>query len=111
MKICDREKILKEAMRVLKSGGVFYCLEASQIPIAAVHKAYLIYMDWCLPLIGKLAADGDASAYGYLLKGIHDFPGAQGLAAELQEFGFSRVSYKRLSLGITAIHRAEKPND
>lgn len=63
MKICDRERILAEALRVLKPGGVFYCLEASTIPVKAIQTLYLTYMDWCMPIVGQLATGGDASAY------------------------------------------------
>jgi len=109
MKICDRERVLKEAFRVLKPGGKFFCLEASQIPIRLIHNAYLVYMDWCMPIIGKLAADGDASAYQYLLKGVHDFPNQRELADEILNHGFEDVSYESLTFGITALHRAVKP--
>lgn len=110
MKICDRERILKEAFRVLKPGGVFFCLEASQIPVRIIHRAYLAYMDWCMPIIGRLAADGDASAYQYLLKGVHDFPSQTELAREIEGHGFENVSFQSLTFGITALHRAVKPN-
>ncbi|MCB9946642.1 MAG: ubiquinone/menaquinone biosynthesis methyltransferase [Rhodospirillaceae bacterium] len=109
MKICDRERVLAEAMRVLKPGGRFLCLEAARIPATPIHRAYLAYMDWCLPLIGRLAADGDASAYAYLLRGIHEVPSQDALAAELQDCGFSDVRYDNLTLGIVAMHVGRKP--
>ncbi|NVJ98929.1 MAG: ubiquinone/menaquinone biosynthesis methyltransferase [Alphaproteobacteria bacterium] len=109
MKICDRELVLKEAFRVLKPGGTFFCLEASQIPIRFIHNAYLAYMDWCMPIIGRLAAEGDASAYQYLLKGVHDFPNQRELAEEIRRYGFMDVSFESLTFGITALHRAVKP--
>lgn len=62
MKICDRARVVAEAHRVLKPGGVFYCLEAARIPFEPLHQLYLLYMDWCLPLIARLATGGDASA-------------------------------------------------
>jgi ubiE/COQ5 methyltransferase family len=56
-----------------------------------------------------VATGGDASAYSYLLKGVHAFPDAERLAAELRETGFREVAFERLSLGIVAIHTARKP--
>ena len=109
MKICDRVRVVSEAWRVLKPGGVFYCLEAARIPFEPLHQAYLIYMDWCLPLIARLATSGDRSAYNYLLKGVHEFPRQAAFAAELEAAGFNDVSYENLTLGIVAIHRAVKP--
>ncbi len=110
MKICDRSRVLHEAMRVLKPGGMFYCLEAARIPNRYVHAAYLTYMDWCLPAIGWLAADGDNSTYDYLLRGIHDFPSQKLFADELRSHGFEDVSFENMTFGIVALHAARKPH-
>jgi len=109
MKICDRAAVIDEAYRVLRPGGMFYCLEAARIPFRPLHAAYLAYMDWCMPLIGRLAADGDAAAYEYLLRGVHDFPDQETFAAELRAAGFEAVSYRNLTFGIVALHEARKP--
>jgi ubiquinone/menaquinone biosynthesis methyltransferase len=109
MKICDRARVMDEAVRVLKPGGVFYCLEAARIPFEPLHQLYLAYMDWCLPLIGRVATGGDASAYAYLLRGVHDFPRQHEFAAEIRKCGFVYVSFENLTFGIVAIHRGIKP--
>jgi ubiquinone/menaquinone biosynthesis methyltransferase len=109
MKICDRTLVVAEAFRVLKPGGTFFCLEAARIPVPLLHSAYLTYMDWCLPLIGRLAASGDASAYDYLLRGVHDFPNQRIFADELRAAGFEAVAYENLTFGIVALHEATKP--
>jgi ubiquinone/menaquinone biosynthesis methyltransferase len=109
MKICDRTRVLQEAFRVLRPGGTFMCMEASHIPFRPLHRAYLAYMDFCLPAIGYVATGGDRSAYNYFLKGIHAFPDADALAQEIAGHGFADVRYERLSIGIAAIHEARKP--
>ena len=109
MKICDRALVLKEALRVLKPGGRLYCLEASRIPVSFIHQAYLRYMDWCLPLIARISTGGDRGAYDYLLRGIHDFPGATALACEIDSFGFQNTSFQYMTFGIVALHIANKP--
>jgi demethylmenaquinone methyltransferase / 2-methoxy-6-polyprenyl-1,4-benzoquinol methylase len=109
MKICDRHQVLREAWRVLRPGGTFICLEASEIPVKVVQRAYLAYMNVCMPIVGWAATGGDASAYLYLLKGVHGFPGAADFAREVAAQGFVDVEFERMSFGIVAIHVARKP--
>lgn len=108
MKIIPRDSAMREIYRCLKPGGVFLCIEASTIPLPWLHRLYLVYMNICLPIMGRLIAAGDASTYDYLLRGIHDFPDADAFSTELTAQGFTDISYQRLSLGIVAIHRAAK---
>jgi len=109
LKICDRTRIFSEALRVLRPGGRFVALEASNLAWPWLHRSYLTYMSLCMPFIGWVATGGDASAYRYLLKGIQDFPTAEGLADEMVAAGFEEVRFERLSLGIVAVHVARKP--
>jgi len=109
MKICDRRRILAEAFRVLKPGGTFFCLEAARMPFAPLHTLYLAYMRWCLPTIARIATGGDASAYDYLVKGIHEFPAQRAFCAEMEGYGFRDVAYRNLTLGIVALHSGSKP--
>jgi demethylmenaquinone methyltransferase / 2-methoxy-6-polyprenyl-1,4-benzoquinol methylase len=109
LKICNRHQVLAEAFRLLKPGARLIVLEASNIPVRWLHRAYLTYMALCMPIVGWVATGGDASAYRYLLHGIREFPTAEALAEEIRAVGFMDVSFERLSLGIVAIHTARKP--
>jgi demethylmenaquinone methyltransferase / 2-methoxy-6-polyprenyl-1,4-benzoquinol methylase len=109
MKICNRAEVVREAFRVLKPGGYFYCLEAARIPLPWLHAAYLAYMGWCMPMIGRIATGGDASAYQYLLRGVRDFPDQATFAAELQAAGFAEVSWRNMTFGVVALHVGRKP--
>ena len=108
MKICERDKVLLQAHRVLKSGGTFYCLEAARIPITVLHKLYLGYMSLCVPLIATIVTKGDRSAYNYLLKGINDFPNQKQLKIEIEQSGFRNVKYINMTFGIVALHSGKK---
>lgn len=109
LKICERDKVLQEAYRVLKPNGRLVILEASNIPIGWLHRVYLLYMSLVTPIIGYLATGGDGSAYRYLLAGVKNFPTAEALQQEIQNHGFINVTFERLSFGIMAIHCAHKP--
>lgn len=108
LKICDRQKVFREAARVLKPGGTFVALEASHIPLRWLRRLYLAYMDWCLPVIARLVARDDPGAYAYLLRGIHGFPAQQALARELEASGFTDVTFENLTFGIVALHRGTR---
>ena len=109
LKICDRKKVLQEALRLLRPGSRLVVLEASNIPWRWLQRAYLLYMSVCMPLIGWIATGGDSSAYRYLLNGIEKFPTAEEFAQELASIGFEDISFERLTMGIVAIHTARKP--
>jgi ubiquinone/menaquinone biosynthesis methyltransferase len=107
MKIMDREQVLAQARRVLKPGGAFFCLEAARIPWSLVHAAYLKYMNWCLPLIARIATS-DPAAYDYLLRGIHDFPDQRAFCNQISSHGFADVRFTNLTFGIVALHEGRK---
>lgn len=109
LKICDRPRVMTEAWRVLKPGGRFIALEASEVAPEWLRTAYLTYLRTCLSTIGWLVTGGDASVYRYLLDGVRRFPAAELLASELRSAGFEDIRFERLSLGIVAIHSAQKP--
>ena len=51
----------------------------------------------------------DESAYDYLGESILAWPDQNGLARVVQSAGWRSVTYRNLSAGIVAIHRANRP--
>lgn len=96
---------LKEAVRVLKPGGRFYCLEFSQVVLPVLKEAYDLYSFQVLPRLGRVVA-GDEDAYRYLVESIRRFPNQADLACRMEEAGFGAVRVRNLSGGIAAIHSA-----
>lgn len=98
---------LKEAHRVLKPGGRFFCLEFSQVKNPALSKAYDLFSYNIIPRIGKVVAN-DEDSYQYLVESIRKFPPQQELTDRIIESGFKSADYTNLSAGIAAIHIGHK---
>lgn len=98
---------LREAARVLKKGGKFYCLEFSHVDNPMVKKIYDGYSDHLIPRFGEIIAK-DRDSYQYLVESIRKFPRRELLKQRLIDAGFSKSSYKTMTFGVVAIHEAEK---
>lgn len=102
-----REAALQEAYRVLRRGGRFLCLEFSHVDIPGLEQLYQAYSFNLIPVFGSAIA-GDADSYRYLVESIRQFPTADQFGRAVQNAGFSKVSFTKLSGGIVAIHSAWK---
>ncbi len=99
---------LKEAVRVLKPGGRFFCLEFSHVTHPIMAKAYDFHSFNIIPKIGKLVAQ-DEDSYQYLVESIRKMPKQQELCDRMEESGMEKPIYTNLTGGIVAIHRGFKP--
>lgn len=95
---------LKEAVRVLKPGGRFFCLEFSHVNEPMLSKAYDIYSKTLIPTMGKIIAN-DASSYEYLVESIRKMPKQAELADRMTDAGMKNTTFSNLSAGIVAIHK------
>jgi demethylmenaquinone methyltransferase/2-methoxy-6-polyprenyl-1,4-benzoquinol methylase len=98
-----KDAVLREARRVLKPGGRFFCLEFSRLEINALNPIYDAWSFKVLPRIGARVAN-DADSYQYLAESIRTFPDQETLAGMCRDAGLERVSYRSLSGGVVAIH-------
>ena len=97
---------LKEAHRVLKPGGRYFCLEFSKIQNLALNLIYKNYSK-LIPSIGKLVV-GEKEPYRYLIKSIDEFINQEELLDLLYKNGFEKCNYRNLSGGIVSIHSGWK---
>ena len=99
----DKDAVLREARRVLKPGGRFWCLEFSRVRVAALVPVYDAWSFKVLPRLGQAVAQ-DGESYRYLAESIRMHPDQESLAAMMTGAGFERVRVQNLAGGIAAIH-------
>jgi len=104
--VSDINLSLKEALRVLKPGGRFMCLEFSKINNEMINLLYQKYSK-IIPFVGKYIV-GSSRPYDYLIKSINEFYTQDELTNLIKKNGFSNVEYRNLSNGISAIHSGWK---
>ena len=98
---------LKEAARVLKPGGRFFCLEFSHVEHPFIGKIYDAYSEHVIPKMGEVIAK-DRDSYQYLVESIRKFPKPRALETRMKAAGFSKTRSKAMSLGVVCVHEGWK---
>ncbi|MFM7013653.1 MAG: bifunctional demethylmenaquinone methyltransferase/2-methoxy-6-polyprenyl-1,4-benzoquinol methylase UbiE [Actinomycetota bacterium] len=106
----DTKKALNEMLRVLKPGGKLVICEFSKIPNPLLHSLYRFYLRRVLPLISALVSK-TPEAYSYLGESIDAWPNQRKLAELIESCGYINVKFRNQTLGIVAIHTANKAED
>jgi demethylmenaquinone methyltransferase / 2-methoxy-6-polyprenyl-1,4-benzoquinol methylase len=101
--VTDIPQALREAHRVLKRGGRFYCLEFSTSEWPGFGQLYDRYSEHVIPRIGKAVA-GDEESYRYLVESIRRFPHMAAFKAMIEDAGFKSTSVEPILGGLVAIH-------
>lgn len=101
------DNALKEAYRVLKPGGRFFCLEFSKVTDPFLSHTYETYSDIFIPRMGQLIAK-DRESYQYLIESIRKFPKQAELKSRMGHAGFEACRFTNLNFGIAAIHQGFK---
>jgi len=101
------DKVLREAYRVLRHGGRFYCLEFSHVSNPLIHWVYDQYSFQVIPAMGQVIA-GDWDSYKYLVESIRKFPKQEEFRRMIQQAGFRFAKYENLTFGVAAIHSGFK---
>jgi demethylmenaquinone methyltransferase/2-methoxy-6-polyprenyl-1,4-benzoquinol methylase len=105
--VSDIPAALREAHRVLKRGGRFYCMEFSSSDWPGFSTAYETWADKVIPRLGKAIAD-DEESYRYLVESIRRFPRPEKFRAMVANAGFVRAAAEPMLGGLATIHSGWK---
>ena len=105
--VTNIDKALIESLRILKPGGIFYCLEFSKPETDFIEKIYSSYKKNIIPWIGEKIAK-NRNAYKYLEESISLFPNQIKLLNQLNKLGYFETNYINIFNGIVTIHRGFK---
>lgn len=105
--VTDIAAALREAHRVLKRGGRFYCMEFSSSDWPGFSSAYDSYASNVIPKIGKIITH-DEDSYRYLVESIRRFPKPNLFKAMVAEAGFVRAAAEPMLGGLVTIHSGWK---
>ncbi len=106
--VADVHVALTELLRVTRPGGRLVVCEFSRPTWAPLRTVYVEYLMRALPRVAT-AVSSDPGSYVYLAESIRAWPDQRGLAQVLDAAGWDEVSWRDLSGGIVAVHRATKP--
>jgi demethylmenaquinone methyltransferase/2-methoxy-6-polyprenyl-1,4-benzoquinol methylase len=102
------DKALAEMYRVVKPGGTLVVTEFSSPTFGPFRTIYTNYLMRALPAIARKTSS-NPDAYIYLAESIRAWPDQKGLAAEISAAGWVEVTWKNLTGGVVAVHKARKP--
>jgi len=101
----DLDRGLSELARVVRPGGKVVILEMTTPTRPPLSTFFAVWFDRIVPLLGRLAGDGDA--FTYLPRSVQRFPGPHELAATMERCGLRSIRYVLTAGGIIAIHVGE----
>ena len=107
--VSQREKVLKEILRVLIPGGIYVNLDVGHVNVSLLAFFHKLYFEKVVPFIGFLLHGGKHEMYCYLPASARNYPDQIKLKKELEKAGFRDVVIQNLMFGAAAIHVAKKP--
>lgn len=104
----DFEAGFREMTRIVRPGGRVVCLELTMPRPRPWGRLFHATFRRVAPLAGS--AYGRKRAYQYLPESLSGFPDVEALAATMRAAGLADVAYRRLGLGMVALHHGRVPD-
>ena len=101
--VTDKDRAVREMLRVLGPGGRMVVLEFSRPVAWLVRPFYHVYSFAVLPALGFVCTR-DAASYRYLAESIRVHPDRDTLQAMIVAQGFARCECRTMLFGIVAAH-------
>ncbi|MDQ1731355.1 MAG: demethylmenaquinone methyltransferase / 2-methoxy-6-polyprenyl,4-benzoquinol methylase [Pseudonocardiales bacterium] len=119
--IVDVPAALREFARVTKPGGRLVICEFSTpdlrigirplaVRVSLFRHVYMNYLMRALPWVARRVSS-NPDAYVYLAESIRSWPDQAALGRTVAASGWSDVSWRNLTGGIVALHRAQRPEN
>ena len=104
----DVRVALEEMVRVVRPGGRVVSLESMPLERGPFRHILRFGFLHVVPLMGQLVA-GDRAAYTYLPRSVDRFLTVDGLEKLFHEVGLLDVGYRKMGLGMVALHWGTVP--
>lgn len=101
----DYGQAIREIHRVLKPGGILWCLESSVPDYRLFRYPFLFYFGVIMPMIAR------RPEYRWLYQSTRMFPTKRELVRLLESAHFKQVWYHSFSLGVCALHSGRKAEE
>ncbi len=108
--VVDPDAALNEMLRVTRPGGrlVVVRVRSHLLRRAGFDAVYSRYLAAALPMIARRVS-GSGEAYSYLAESIGQWPAQPELARRIAAAGWRGVSWRNLTMGVVAVHKARRP--
>ena len=105
--VSNIKNCLREVFRVLKTDGVFVCLDLGKVRLPIISHISNFYFFRIVPLIGKFLIPNE-EMFHYLPYSSVDYPNQESIKNLILEVGFKKVEIHNFVFGASAIHVAYK---